>query len=66
MSEQTTEPKLVHHSCVSCGTAKNLVEDRNNEEVYYCKTCYHRTREHEFLIKALGMQGENQKPEKAI
>lgn len=64
MSEPITEPKLVQHTCVSCGTPKNLVKDRNNEEVFYCQTCYNRTREQEFLIKALGMQGENGKNDK--
>ncbi len=61
MSEESPEPKLVQHTCVSCGTPKNLVKDRDNEEVFYCQTCYNRNREQEFLIKALGMQNGNGK-----
>lgn len=61
MPESSTESTLVQHTCVSCNTMQNLVKDKNNEEVFYCKTCYNRTREQELLIKALGMQGENNK-----
>ena len=55
--EASAAPRL-HPKCALCGTDKELVKDRHNEGIFYCHTCYHRSQEHEFLIKALGMHGE--------
>lgn len=59
MTMTTLQQPLVSASCIICGSDKELVKDRHNREVFYCHHCYHRSQEHEFLIKALGMNGEN-------
>jgi len=37
-------------SCITCGSEKNLVEDKHNEEVYYCLECLERAWTHDEMV----------------
>jgi hypothetical protein len=36
--------------CVTCGSELNLVEDKYNEEVYYCLECLEKSWRHDEMI----------------
>jgi len=36
--------------CATCGAEKNLVEDKNNEGIYYCLECLEKSWRHDEMI----------------
>ena len=48
--KRVIDNKDEEHCCMTCGSTENLVEDQNNEGIYYCLHCLERAWRHDEMV----------------